>query len=76
MIAMSLRHSLLGFCVAVAVAASGTAQDLLAVKAGKMAATIAQNPALMGRTAVERAVALLKGESVPADIGVSIELVK
>jgi ribose transport system substrate-binding protein len=47
-----------------------------AVKAGKMAATIAQNPALMGRTAVERAVALLKGESVPADIGVSIELVK
>lgn len=36
MIAMSLRQSLLGFCVAVAVAASGTAQDLLAVKAGKI----------------------------------------
>lgn len=47
-----------------------------AVKSGKMAATIAQNPALMGRTAVEQALAHLKGETAPSEIGVAIELVK
>lgn len=47
-----------------------------AVKAGTMAATIAQSPSQMGRIAVERAVGLLKGETPPAEIGVPIELVK
>lgn len=47
-----------------------------AVKSGKMAGTIAQSPAAMGRIAVERALALLKGESPPAEIGVPIELIK
>jgi len=47
-----------------------------AVKAGAMAGTIAQNPALMGRTGVERAVALLRGEAPPVEIGVPIELIK
>jgi ribose transport system substrate-binding protein len=47
-----------------------------AVKAGTMAATIAQSPSQMGRIAVERAVALLKGEVPPSEIGVPIELIK
>ena len=46
-----------------------------ALEAGTMAATVAQFPDEMGRTAVENAVKALKGEPVPAETGVRIELV-
>jgi len=46
-----------------------------AIEAGTIAASVAQFPAEMGRLAVESAVSLLKGESVPPDQRVRIELV-
>jgi ribose transport system substrate-binding protein len=46
-----------------------------AIAAGTMAASVAQFPQEMGRGAVESAVKLLRGEAVPADQGVRIELV-
>jgi ribose transport system substrate-binding protein len=42
---------------------------------GKMEASVAQFPDEMGRTAVESAVKVLKGEAVPAEQGVRIALV-
>jgi len=46
-----------------------------AVEAGKLAATIAQQPSEMGRLGVEKAVAYLNGESVEAYIPVDLALV-
>jgi len=46
-----------------------------AIAAGTMAASIAQFPSEMGRIAVESAVKVLRGETVPPDIGVRLELV-
>ena len=46
-----------------------------ALLAGTMEATVAQFPDEMGRLAVETAVKVLKGESVPSDIVVRIGLV-
>lgn len=46
-----------------------------AVREGRMVATIAQKPRRMGELAVETAVKLLRGESVPAYIPVPLELV-
>jgi len=46
-----------------------------AIEAGTMAATVAQFPDEMGRVAVESAVKALKGEQVPPESGVRIELV-
>jgi ribose transport system substrate-binding protein len=46
-----------------------------AVKDGKLAATVAQQPALMGQLAVEIAMKYLKGESVEAFIPVALSLV-
>lgn len=46
-----------------------------ALVAGTMEASVAQYPDEMGRTAVETAVKILKGEAVPADIVVRIGLV-
>lgn len=46
-----------------------------AIAAGTMAASVAQFPQDMGRSAVESAVKVLRGEAVPADQGVRIELV-
>jgi len=46
-----------------------------ALEAGTMAATVAQFPDQMGRIAVENAVKALKGEAVPPENGVPIELV-
>ena len=53
------------------------AQDdaLDAVRAGRMAATIAQHPVEMGRRAVEAAWRILQGERLPDEQPVSIELV-
>ena len=47
-----------------------------AIESGKMAATIAQQPDLMGGTAVETAAKLAKGESVEASIPVEVTLIK
>jgi len=47
-----------------------------AVAKGIMAATVAQNPATMGRIAVESAARLLKGETLPAELSVPIQLIK
>lgn len=46
-----------------------------AVKEGKMAATVAQKPDLMGATAVETAQKLLNGKSVDKEIPVEVELI-
>jgi len=46
-----------------------------AIKAGKMAGTIAQQPALIGSTAVDNAVKLIAGETIPASIPVEVTLV-
>ncbi|OCN01382.1 D-ribose ABC transporter substrate-binding protein [Clostridium sp. W14A] len=47
-----------------------------AVKSGKMAATVAQNPELMGSTAIDNALKLLNGEKIPASIPVEVSLIK
>lgn len=47
-----------------------------AIEAGTMAASVAQLPAEMGRLAVESASKILKGEPVPAEQLVRIELVR
>ena len=46
-----------------------------AVKAGKMAATIAQQPALIGAAAVENALVLIGGTSIPKSIPVEVTLI-
>jgi ribose transport system substrate-binding protein len=53
-----------------------TDDAVAAVKAGKMKATVAQKPALIGSMAVETAVKHLTGEKVEAVIPVPLELVK
>jgi ribose transport system substrate-binding protein len=71
-----------------AVAAAGRTKDVLiigfdaqddaraAIREGRMAATIAQSPREMGRIAVESAHRVLRGEQVPAEQPVKIELVR
>jgi len=46
-----------------------------AVKAGRMGGTIAQQPALLGATAVENAVNLINGQSIEKDIPVEVTLI-
>ncbi len=46
-----------------------------AIEAGTMEASVAQFPAEMGRVAVESAVKVLRGETVPPDISVKLQLV-
>jgi ribose transport system substrate-binding protein len=46
-----------------------------AITRGAMTGTVAQNPSAMGRIAVEWAVKILAGETPPAEVPVSIELV-
>ena len=46
-----------------------------AIKQGRMGATIAQQPALIGSTAVENAIRLTKGESIPKEIPVEVTLI-
>jgi ribose transport system substrate-binding protein len=52
-----------------------TDDALAAIKDGKMAATVAQKPDLMGGTAVENAVKLINGEEVEKSIPVEVKLV-
>ena len=53
-----------------------TDDALKAVKDGKMKATVAQQPDLMGATAVENAMKLINGEAVESVIGVQVSLIK
>ena len=53
-----------------------TDDAVAAVKAGKMAATVAQKPELMGETAVLTALKMISGESVEKSIPVEVELIK
>ncbi len=46
-----------------------------AVKAGRMGATIAQQPDLIGATAVENAKTLIDGKTIPASIPVEVTLI-
>jgi ribose transport system substrate-binding protein len=46
-----------------------------AIAAGTMEASVAQFPAEMGRAAVESAVKAIRGEKIPGDINVKLELV-
>lgn len=71
-----------------AIAAAGRTADILvvgfdaitdareAIAAGRMEASIAQNPREMGRLAVENAARLIRGEKIPVYIPVRIELVQ
>ena len=47
-----------------------------AVKQGKLTATIAQQPETMGRLAVQSAIQLLRGESLPTTIRIELELIE
>ncbi|WP_249849283.1 ribose ABC transporter substrate-binding protein RbsB [Aggregatibacter actinomycetemcomitans] len=53
----------------------GTDDGMKAVKSGKMAATIAQQPALIGELGVVTADKLLKGEKVEAKIPVDLKVI-
>ncbi|HNY92498.1 MAG TPA: substrate-binding domain-containing protein [bacterium] len=71
-----------------AIAAAGRSADILvigfdaitdareAIAAGRMEASIAQNPREMGRLAIENAARFMRGEQIPAYIPVPIELVR
>ena len=48
---------------------------LAAVKEGRMAATVAQMPAKMGKTAVQTAIKLMNGEKVPSSIPITVMLI-
>lgn len=52
-----------------------TDDAIAAVKAGRMAATVAQQPELIGSTAVENAVNLINGVSIPSSIHVEVTLI-
>ena len=54
----------------------GTDDGIKAVENGTMAATIAQQPELMGQQGVEAAVKLAKGEKIDAKIAVPLKLVE
>ena len=52
-----------------------TDDAIAAIKEGRMAATIAQQPALIGSTAVENAVKLINGAGIPSNIPVEVTLI-
>lgn len=52
-----------------------TDDGLAAVKSGKLAGTVAQQPGLMGSQAVDTAIKLINGESVPTSLPVEVTLI-
>ena len=52
-----------------------TDDAIAAIEAGKMAATIAQQPYMIGETAVQNAVKLIAGEAIEANVPVEVALV-
>lgn len=61
---------------ALVVGFDGTADAIKAVEAGEMAATIAQQPDLMGTMAVENAIKVIKKENVEKEIPVDLKIVE
>lgn len=61
---------------AVVVGFDGTADAIKAVEAGEMAATIAQQPDLMGSIAIENAIKVIKKENVEKEIPVELKIVE
>ena len=59
----------------VVVGFDATDDAIEAIKAGRMAGTIAQQPALIGKTAIINAAKLIAGESIPTAIPVEVTLV-
>ena len=59
----------------VVVGFDATDDALAAIQQGRMAATVAQKPDLMGATAVEPAIRLVNGETVEKEIPVEVELI-
>ena len=52
-----------------------TDDAIASIKEGRMAGTIAQQPALIGSTAVENAVKLINGEGIAKSIPVEVALI-
>ena len=52
-----------------------TDDAIASIKAGQMAGTIAQQPELIGSTAVENALKLIAGESIPKSVPVEVTLI-
>ena len=52
-----------------------TDDAIAAIKEGRMAATIAQQPDLIGSTAIENALKLIGGEAIPSSIPVEVTLI-
>lgn len=59
----------------VVVGFDATGDAIESIKAGQMAATIAQQPELIGSTAVEYAMKLIAGESIPKSVPVEVTLI-
>ncbi len=59
----------------VVVGFDATDDAIAAIKAGKMDATIAQQPDLIGSTSIEYAVKLINGESIPESVPVEVTLI-
>ena len=59
----------------VVVGFDATDDAIASIKVGQMAATIAQQPALIGSTAVENALKLIAGESIPKSVPVEVTLI-
>ena len=59
----------------VVVGFDATDDAIAAIKAGRMDATIAQQPDLIGSTSIEYAVQLINGESIPASVPVEVTLI-
>ena len=60
---------------ALVVGFDATDDAIEAISQGRMGATIAQQPDLIGSTAVENAIRLTKGESIPKEIPVEVTLI-
>ncbi|MBU3190369.1 ribose ABC transporter substrate-binding protein RbsB [Clostridium bowmanii] len=54
----------------------GNTDAITAVQRGEMAATVAQKPDLMGSVAIDNAIKIGKGETVPKEIPVGLQLFK
>ncbi|MBQ8319193.1 MAG: D-ribose ABC transporter substrate-binding protein [Lachnospiraceae bacterium] len=59
----------------VVVGFDATDDAIAAIKAGRMDATIAQQPDLIGSTSIEYAVKLINGESIPESVPVEVTLI-
>ena len=53
----------------------GTDDGVAAIEAGKLAATVAQQPDLIGSIGVETADKVIKGETVPASLPVDLKII-